>query len=529
MNPPEDIPASGPKWLNRAYLASLALVVVLGIGFRSAGYFDGSISLWWDEVDWLIKLLDRPITELRFRPIGYMWLSRLMVGIQIDETFVRLTSFVPSLLSIALVYSISTRIFKSRVSILFALFIFCLNTPLIAFAKEFKPYSMEVFVHLGLVWLTLRYSEVESKARLSWVLGCCAVGMTLAYNIVFLFPSIMLTLMWLSYRNGDRRTLSILVSVSAAALVFLILLAKLTVLSQLDLARQESYWGTKYDVFFMGSGIFDRITWLFGKYADLVHASLRAKVFWSFGFDLKVVLAPVAYAAHLAGLITLVARRDIARALLFVLPIAVAIFFNGLGMWPFGAFRTSLFLYEYFAFISLLGLDAALTASSRTMRVGAAVVVAAIVSLQLPLDLSYHNVKPLGSLTYHSEMRAVLEHIYQVDREELGGSPSGIIVVDNHSFAQIAFYVHRYPATAPRFEGFFSNYNIMSKKLSGVAGSYSNLDQNLRTIRPGRRLWIIVAKPPHLDKVAAMPIIKKHARFVKNFGGGNLLVLWIAP
>jgi hypothetical protein len=51
----------------------------------------------------------------------------------------------------------------------------------------------------------------------------------------------------------------------------------------------------------------------------------------------------------------------------------------------------------------------------------------------------------------------------------------------------------------------------------------------LRNRRHSRRAWIIVSKRSSLGDVAAIPIVQEHALFQKNFGDGNLLVLWVAP
>ncbi len=524
---------SGSTWSNRFYIAALIAVVIAGIGFRSAGYFNGTISLWWDEIHWLEKLMSKPITNMSFRPIGYMWLSKMLVGVRLDETFIRLTSYVPSLFSIALIYLISIKVFKSKITVLVALFLFCLNPTFIAFAKEFKPYAMEVFVHLFLVWVTLQYFETRSRAILVSLLSSCFIGLTLAYNIVFLFPTIFLILLWVSYQQNDKRTMFFLL-VSSASLIAIIVMTKLTLLSHLNLSQQEVYWGTKYHVFFLGEGVVDKAMWMYRAYLGLVQHPLQAKVFWSFGPDFRSLLIPIIYALHFGGFVAMVLQRNILNALLFVLPIVVILIFNYLGIWPFRVFRTNLFMMSYFAFISLIGLDFALTSRFKPLKITAAVTAAFLVLAQLPLDFTYHNIKRSESLSYHSEMRSVLDYIYRYETEALSVSPElednykGTILVDAHSFPQIIFYMTKHPDTSPILFPLLSKYKFGEL---APGNDFEILRLNLYRVlgfsNPGDRVWIIISKHKWFDEVSAMPLIRENLQLEKNFHGGNLLLLWV--
>jgi len=519
-------PPSKYSWASRVIFIALLMTIIAGIGFRSAGYFDGTISLWLDESTWLKRLLNNPITELGKRPIGYMWLSKILIGVRLDEALIRMTSYIPSLLSIWLTYLISIKVFKSRVTVFIAVYLFCLNPIFIAFAKEFKPYAMEAFVHLFLVWLTLRYTEAQTRILLGCLLISCFIGLTLAYNIMFLFPSIMLVLMAKSYQQGDKRAFGILLA-SSLSLILLIVVLKMTLLSSLNFERQEIYWGKKYGVFFLGHGLVDQIAWLFWKYAGIVQASLQAKVFWSFNPHLELLLTPIIYIAHIVGFVALVLRRNVTHSLLFILPIAVIILFNILGMWPFKAFRTNLFMFSYFAFITLVGLDFLLTSQWRPVKISAIAIAIFMVLVSLPLDLSYHNIKRKESLSYHSEMRNVLEHIYRTDTAFFEGNASGTIYIDGHSLPQVNFYTFGHPVTAPKLEPFFSNYIFRIRRTKTGTGMKNFLRNRLRNKHSGERVWIIISKRSWFSEVASDPFIRKNLQFENNFNGGNLLLLWV--
>ena len=169
------------------FYLSLAVILAFALFFRSQGYFDGNISFWWDEADWAHRLLTKPLGEvIRIRPIGYMFLTKLLVNaISTDETIFRLLSYLSSILALPLVYLIAKRLWNSRLIIFLLLFLAAFNPNLITFAKEFKPYALDFFVHCALISLVLAYLGTKRNGFLYGLLLCAIAGVFFSYTIVF--------------------------------------------------------------------------------------------------------------------------------------------------------------------------------------------------------------------------------------------------------------------------------------------------------------------------------------------------------
>ena len=166
-------------------LYSLCILFALGIFFRSQGYFDGTISFWWDEADWAHKLLTRPLREvITIRPVGFMLLTKLLVNtFSRDETVFRLIPYLSSILALPLVFFVAGRIWKSKIIILLLVFLTAFNPNLITFAKEFKPYALDFFMHVSLLSLLLIYLGSRKNYLLYAVLAFSALSIFFILDI----------------------------------------------------------------------------------------------------------------------------------------------------------------------------------------------------------------------------------------------------------------------------------------------------------------------------------------------------------
>ena len=110
------------------FWALLLLLILTGIYFRSAGYFNESISLWHDEASWARKIIHKPLlSTVVIRPIGYMVVSKWILSIANNEITLRIISYAAAIISIFLFYMIAREVFNSKLVILLAVFTFCIN------------------------------------------------------------------------------------------------------------------------------------------------------------------------------------------------------------------------------------------------------------------------------------------------------------------------------------------------------------------------------------------------------------------
>ena len=174
--------------LRYANLLPILLLIATGAQFRSWGI---TLDFWGDEAWWASRLHREPITDVMFRPVGYMWLCKQLGTLVGNDLWFRLPSYLASIGTLIIIYLASGQIYKNRITCLTILFISALHPKLIVFAKEFKPYSTEIFLHCFLLYWALRCSRARVFPLAFFV--ACIASIPFCYNIIFLFPG----LLWL--------------------------------------------------------------------------------------------------------------------------------------------------------------------------------------------------------------------------------------------------------------------------------------------------------------------------------------------
>lgn len=203
----------------RLFLIALWGIIGFGILARSLGYFDGTNSLWHDEVYWHNTLLERPLTRLNFRPIGYMAITRGLVHLYNNEVTLRSLSYLGSIATLFVIPRILLLLVRSKVVILISMVLLTMNPILVECAKEFKPYGLEPLFHALLIWIALLYIKAPSPKLEVLAMATCGISLLFAYNIVYLAPAI-LSIILLAHRNQISR--KILFMVVGGGLVFLV-------------------------------------------------------------------------------------------------------------------------------------------------------------------------------------------------------------------------------------------------------------------------------------------------------------------
>ena len=150
----------------------LFLVIAFGFLIRLKGFLMNP-SFWHDEcaLGWNIKFKSclGYFGLLRFAQMAspfFMILTKLTVKIfGFSDLTLRIVPFLAGVFSIIAFYFLSKNVFKNKLTILVALFLFAINKALINYSFEFKPYSLDVlftiicilsFLKLDLEKLTLK-------------------------------------------------------------------------------------------------------------------------------------------------------------------------------------------------------------------------------------------------------------------------------------------------------------------------------------------------------------------------------------
>ncbi len=411
-----------PRVRQLVYRAALIAFMVIGVYFRSRRYWIDPLGLWVDEAVWGLRLFGRPLTALEFRPIGYMALTKLIVTLHSDERTLRLLSYLAGLASLPLTADLAKYLFKSRLVRVVSVAVVAYHPLLIDMAREFKPYSLEFALHLTLVWLFVRWYTARSRAWLGALLVSSALAFPFAYNIAFLLPGVFGLLGYTLLRERAYRALlgCVLAAVAALAVMAAIYFSALRGTTQ-DRDGTGQFWGKKYDVFYVPNlqqqgHVSARALWLFVKYRDLAafpasHGTalaaddVRAPA-WT--LELATLGSTVWLALHAVGLVCLLGPR---RQWLLLLcgPLLVNVAFNAVSLWPFGAFRTNVFLLAYLIPIPMLGLDVLLSGGAALARAAGALGAGAVLIANLSTGFEPHSRKHFFST--QTEMRSLVEHM----------------------------------------------------------------------------------------------------------------------
>jgi hypothetical protein len=464
----------------------IATVVLLALGafFRSRRYWTDPIGLWGDEAIWARRLFKPSLTNFEFRPIGYMLVTRAVVHVYSDERTIRILSYAGGIASLFVTVDCAKYVFRSRIVRLLCLAAVVFHPLLIDMAREFKPYSEEFCVHLLLIWLFLRWRARPTEARLYALLTCSVLAFPFAYNIVFLLPATFALLGISMLSNREYRSLVLTVLAALAALVVMggiyLIALRSTVADP-----GESFWGQKYDVFYLpasaaqGDALLGRLAWLGHKYVDLASFPGVQRDKWAFPEWISATTARwlttadwyTWVALHAVGLAALFFPRRRAALVLLVAPLALCMIVNTLGFWPFGIFRSNAFLLAYDILIPMVGLDALIGRGGKVGQISAALGCLLILVPNLTVGFDTHLRKRF--FTTHSELPTVLRRLKQLREQgpELARRDKTPVLID-WPCAPFEFSVGYNSSTNRELGAYLSkNFDFVCTKSPGAAGA----------------------------------------------------------
>lgn len=177
------------KYVNVIFILFIFLIILFGIYVRVKNYVYAA-PLWSDEMalarsvvreNWLDLFVNLECDQKS--PPLFLLLVYVCTKIAgISEYSIRLISLIAGVSSIILFFSLCKRVFISRFPIILSMLIFVLSEPLIFYSKEFKQYSMDLFLFLvlALIYRHVKFEEMNKKIILIYSL----------FIIFFMFSSI---------------------------------------------------------------------------------------------------------------------------------------------------------------------------------------------------------------------------------------------------------------------------------------------------------------------------------------------------
>jgi len=154
FHPSNEFVAKFLQWMNPSRV--VGIIIGLGIVLRLVQYLHNR-SLFIDDAGLALNLIEKTFSEL-FQPLDYYQMAPpgfLLVAKVLINTFgageyvLRLFPFVAGVLSLFIFYAVARRVLSQR-GLIISLALLAISDPLLYFSSEFKQYSSDVAIALGI-------------------------------------------------------------------------------------------------------------------------------------------------------------------------------------------------------------------------------------------------------------------------------------------------------------------------------------------------------------------------------------------
>jgi len=303
------------------------------------------------------------------------------------------------------------------------------------------------------------------------------------------YPGVFLVLGWDVLKRRRDRVSWVVVGAGA---VLLLLVAQYWFLWRHADADESAYFGNKYGVFYEPSSHQTFARWWLDQYVDLTEFPGLRRRYWEAAWIsastyplLRSVDGLIWLAVHVVGFGRLLASRRFTPLVLLAMPIVTTSVMNALGHWPFGVFRTNLFMLGYMAAFAGMAVETPRATTSRWLALVPAVV---LVALPLVLFDRWWNARK-RSLAYDTETAVVLKALTSLQPPPDRGRV--VLFLSRRSCDPYEFYATMHPATSRQ-------YKKMLKRTFDVHcyPSLPELATGIRELTPRRdHAWLLTDMP----------------------------------
>jgi hypothetical protein len=353
----------------RWYRILIVTCLVAGLVLRARGFLYSGRPFWVDEANWSLHLLKTSLLKPSIRPVGFTALTRLLVlAFGAHDVVLRLVPWLSGVGALLLSVPLAEALLPNRASRLLFVGTLALHPVAIDYSKEFKPYSCSLFLHLLCALFAVRYLRDGRWPSLLFGMVTGFLGLWFAQDLIFALPGFYLVTGALALRRTNLAHLGVLAA-GAVTTLALILFLYFVFWRGLDVGRgtdAAAFWGDKYDVFYRAGNGEGLLHWIGRKYLELAEFPAARRDQWHPGRPLgaasmqtfSLLYAGLWALLNALGLFVLVRDRRLSALTLLGVPILTLLAFSLLGFWPFGPFRTNLFLLLYVAAIAAFGVAA---------------------------------------------------------------------------------------------------------------------------------------------------------------------------
>jgi hypothetical protein len=434
-------------------------LVVLGFGLwlRSRGVLLGAtLPFWHDEAQWAWFLHTESLTELFIRPIAFMAITKALVALLGSTEWVfRLLPWLGGVLTLAFAPALARRLCSSGYARFLIVSALALHPAAIDLARDFKPYSLGLAFHMGVLVAALDYIAERRTRDLYRALGFGAAGVLFAQDIIFLYPALFLAVGLVAFRARLKLHLRAIIA-AAFGTIALLLGLYAVIWSNIETGSERSYWGQRYDVFYMADSGRDSsyAQWIARKTGDVLAMPGMRREHWE---SAAPVDTPPPLRAKLdrwlwiglgvLGSVALFRHKRRYEALLLLGPLAVTLAFNLLGIWPYGSFRTNLFFLAYVTPLAACAFELKLLATGLLSPLPG---LALVVLPYFTLNKHFHTYKETFSTSsYFPDAIQRLLDVQAKDQPTSRSRKRELLVLDTRSCADWKYYTRHHP----RFEG----------------------------------------------------------------------------
>lgn len=494
-------PPCPPRKFISGWNISIGAAVALGLLLRIlAGW--SQPGLWYDEILWFDRFLDGFTRGIRAPGYTFFHYHYFLSLNGLQEYKIRIVSIVSGLAVVPLFALLTHKLFANVKLTVIGTLLVSVNIAAVSFTHEFKPYSMELFLHTA--WLLCIVGFTNKRVATLTSTLILLAGLTLSYGLI---PLIAFQIVYVGYLWWKKR-IKLVDVILCYALCGAYLFYFLGLYGKMKGASTKQ-WGKKYGVFFdprlHGAGLWAYLSWFFAKvstyvsypfnlFRELPFSDRAAGFRKGYGYIEAGWLGVLFLGATVAKVIR--TRFDDER-LIPVYLLAGYTLAGLLRIYPLGFFRANLFILVYATLSVLFLLEGML--KKLTPQAGSI----ALCILLLP-TLFFTAIGPIGSkFFYNLNWSDALARVCK-DAEQ------GPIAVITDAKTGFAFNFYRKTAASPE----------CSTRISrNVFTSPETLE---RLLQRNPRAYIFFAGSPKLLPERIDPLIVEHFQGTQVSDAGGM-------
>jgi hypothetical protein len=407
-------------------VSNLASFVVFGLAVVAVGLraleLSVNRSLSQDEAMLALNVTDRSMGGLFHRldflqgaPIGFLALQKLSVEALGDHEYsLRLVAFIAGTAAVFLFIAVAKRFLTHQWAWVTAVAVFAVSDPLIRWTGWAKPYAVDVFFTLLLLWLGARLVARPHRSDLLAFAGVSLAAVWFSFAAIFVLAGVSGSLTVAALIRRQTRDAGLIALASTPWLLgFLIFIS--TAFSNLRGFHEFSCIGCPETGLSGSTASASEFAKLRGNLGEFRYVTGIPHFLSRGGIDLGLLLFLIALAISVVGTWS-IARRQAELAAMLVAPLGFMLIAWGLGQYPVLG-RTQLFLAPLFLLAFSEGVafmwtrSDSIAARAVALTAGGAVIAATAVSgLGNVGDRQIEDIKPV--LAYIASHQRAGESVY---------------------------------------------------------------------------------------------------------------------